>query len=137
MLELPGADTETLLDKNVTRRIRASDTAEFVIDEPDVGIVRHLVDSESAETKVDLEEAESKESSSTEDKPADFEDLMDVVVLIEDFKKSIEAITNKLTEIPKEFEKFQREIVDQVGMALQTAIYGDLTPSPVLSVDNK
>ena len=55
----------------------------------------------------------------------------------EEFTKSIEAITNKLTEIPKEFEKFQREIVDQVGMALQTAIRGDLTSSPVLSVDNK
>ena len=57
-LDFPGAATETLLDKNVTRRIRASDTAGFIIDEPGVGIVRHLVDGESAETKVDLEEAE-------------------------------------------------------------------------------
>ena len=37
---------------------------------------------------------------------------MNVVVSREEFTKSIEAITNKLTEIPKEFEKFQREIVD-------------------------
>jgi hypothetical protein len=73
LLEPPGADTETLLDKNVTRRIRASDKVEVNIDEPDVGTVRHLVEGETAETKVDLEEAESKESSSTEDKPADFE----------------------------------------------------------------
>ena len=152
LLEPPGADTETLLDKNVTRRIRASDTAEFIIDDPDVDIVRHLMDGESAETKVDLENAESKESSSTEenpadlttgivveteDKPADFEDLMDVVVSREEFKKSIEAITNKLSEIPKEFEKFQRDIIDQVGFAVQNVIQGDLAPSPVLSVDNK
>jgi hypothetical protein len=90
LLEPPGADTETLLDKNVTRRIRASDTAEFIIDDPDVDIVRHLRDGDVAETKVDLEEAESKESSSTEDKPANFEDLMDVVVSRKEFKKSIE-----------------------------------------------
>jgi len=137
LLERPGADIGSLPDQNVTRRIRASDKVEINTDEPDVGTVRHLVGGGTAETKVDLEEAESKESSSTEDKPADFEDLMDVVVSREEFKKSIEAITNKLSEIPKEFEKFQREIVDQVGIALQTAIRGDLTPSPVLSVDNK
>jgi len=137
LLERPGADIGSLPDQNVTRRIRASDKVEVNTDEPDVGTVRHLVGGGTAETKVDLEEAESKESSSTEDKPADFEDLMDVVVSREEFKKSIEAITNKLSEIPKEFEKFQREIVDQVGIALQTAIRGDLTPSPVLSVDNK
>jgi hypothetical protein len=56
-----------------------------------------------------LEEAESMESSSTENKPADFENLMDVVVSREEFKKSIEAITDKLSEIPREFEKFQRK----------------------------
>ena len=113
LLDVPGADTETLPDRNVTRRIRASDTAETNIEKPDEDTLRHLVDGDSAEAKVDLEEAESKESSSTEDKPADFEDLMNVVVSREEFKKSIKAITNKLTEIPKEFEKFQRE-VDQV-----------------------
>ena len=34
LLDVPGATTETLLDRNVTRRIRASDTAETNIEKP-------------------------------------------------------------------------------------------------------
>jgi hypothetical protein len=76
---LPSAAPDSLTDKYITSRICASDKLEVNTDKPDVVTVRYLEGGEPAETNVDLEGAESKESSSTEEKPADFEDLMDVV----------------------------------------------------------
>jgi hypothetical protein len=69
---LPSAVPDPLSDENVTRRIRASDKVKVTTDEPDVGRVKHLVGGEPAEANVDLEEAESKEYSSTGEKPCRF-----------------------------------------------------------------
>ena len=95
-------DAKSMLDTNVTRRSHSSSKMEQESVEP--GNEEFGSSLQRIGSNLSRNEGETIETNFDEAKhdtvPGDFEDLMEMVVLKEDFKDSVEIISQRLEQIP-------------------------------------